>query len=187
MALVTVATEVPVNLFAVGAFLQSTWDDIKKYFESGKLLQLIPANTPEAKALVVQTGVGELTAMDGVLVGSSTAGLIMLTIPGLRWYGGATLLGSFLASRTRDNAKLIGVTSTALAFTATNPVAAAGAGIGFVGAAANATAQSVGAAVQLSTTVVGALVTTSGAVVGYLVSRGVSRDTDKGKKKKNGR
>ena len=183
MSLVTVATEVPImDLFAVGALLQNTWDDLVKYFESGKLLQLIPANTPEAKALVTQTGVGELTAMDGVLVGSSTAGLIMLTIPGLRWFGGATLLGSFLASRTRDNAKLIGVTSTALAFTATNPVAA-GAGIGFVGAAASATAQSVGAALQLSTTVVGALVTTSGAVVGYLVSR----DPEKGKNKKNGR
>jgi hypothetical protein len=156
------------------------WADTKRYLESGKLQDVVP----ESKDLVIPgdpaaLALGSLTALDGLLVASSATGMVLLTVPGLRWYGAATLLGSFLASRTRDNAKLIAATSAGLTLLVTNPVAAAGAGINLASAAGTATINGLSSAVQLSFTVVGALVTTSGAVVAYLL-------VPKKKKKKNG-
>ena len=153
------------------AMLTRNWVDIDKYLESGKVKAI--ANVGKENS-----DVGDLTAVDGVLVASSTSGLLLLMGPKTRWVGLGALLGSFLISTTRDNAKLIGVTSSALAFTATNPIAATSAAFGFLGSAASATVNSLGSAVQLSLTVTGVLVTASGAIVGYLVS---SKKTNKKK------
>jgi hypothetical protein len=148
----------------------STFQNIKQYLDSGKLIDLLPANTSAAnRQLVVSTGVGDLTPVDGFLVGSSTAGLLLLLNPKFRLAGGLTLLVSIFSGSQRDNAKLIAVTSAGLAATIANPLAAGKTAIGLAGVAANATMQGISSAIQLSATAIGAIVTVSGAVVGYLL------------------
>jgi hypothetical protein len=153
------------------ALFANTYQHIKKYFESGKVIDLIPSSDVESKSLVERTGVGDLTAMDVVLVGSNALGILLLLNPQFRLVGGLTLLASFISTTTRDNAKLIGVASSALAVSISNPVGAAKTALGLLGVAANVTASNLSSAVQLSTTVIGVVVTVSGAVVGYILTR----------------
>lgn len=171
----------PVINKVIDVVLVTNFGEVGKYLESGKLIDVAP--TPESKALVTATETSELTAVDRFLVASTTGGLLMLTVPGLRWVGGAALLGSFLLSRNRDNAKLIGATGTALTLFVTQPVAFASATAQVLGAAGAATVSSVASAVQLSTTVVGVLVTSSGAIVGYLLLPSDSTPKKKTKKR----
>ena len=168
----------PIISKLVDVVFVTNWSEVGKYIESGKLVDAAP--TPESKALVQATGTSDLTAVDGFLVASTTGGLLLFAVPGLRWVGGAALLGSFLLARNRDNAKLIATSSTALTLFATQPLATTAAAVQFLGAAGTAAASSVASAVQLSTTVVGVLVTTSGAVVGYLLTTGTTGGTTGG-------
>lgn len=182
------------QLLIAGYGIFKEWTGVKAYLESSKLKNVArsqgllavadtkAAEEADSKALttgpddtakaiaVIQNEAGELTILDGLLVGSSTTGLVLLMTPSLRWYGAATLMASFLASRNRDNAKLIGVASSTLALTVANPPAAAAALFGFASSAAQATASSVSSAIQLSTTISGVLVAVSGAVVVYILN-----------------
>ncbi len=166
-----------IDAFALGstggvtalAILMTSYRGAKKYLDSGKLIDMIPESDTTSRELVTRTGVGDLTGMDGALVGTSTAGLLLLLSPKFRLIGAGTLLASFLAGKDRDNAKLIAVTSSAAAAVISNPVAAIGIGIQFVEAAANTTIHGISSAIQLSTTAIGLLVTLSGAVIGYVV------------------
>ena len=111
------------TITALALFI-SSYQQLEKYLDSGKLIDLIPANDTSSRQLVTTTGVGDLTPMDGALIGTSTTGLLLLN-PKFRVAGGMTLLASFITGRNRDNARVIAVTSSAVAATIANPVGAA--------------------------------------------------------------
>lgn len=143
----------------------------KEYLDKGKLIDLIPESDKPSRELVTRTGLGDLTALDGTLVGTSTAGMILLfkPVPGARVAGAALLLASYLAGKERSNAKFIALTSSAAAAILANPFKAAQVAIQLGGVAANTTINGVASAMQLSATAIGLLVTISGAVVGYVL------------------
>src|SRR5690242_2826866 len=84
----------PITSKLVDVVFVTNWNEVGKYIESGKLVDAAP--TPESKSLVQATGTSDLTAVDGFLVASTTGGLLLFAVPGLRRVGGAALLGSFL-------------------------------------------------------------------------------------------
>jgi len=162
--------------------------EIQMYLDSGKLSDIIPQETKREEgtssglARKTNLDIGSLTAADGALVAGGTTGLLLLAIPRFRLAAAATLLSSFLLAQTRDNAKLITVTSGGLALFATDPVATSAAFANFLGSAASATVKSTAAAIELSTTIVGVLLTVSGGVVAYLLA---PKGKGKGRTEKN--
>jgi hypothetical protein len=109
---VTAGTVMLPALIGEVTMLIQSWPDILKYLEGTQKPSEPPSKalttktpTSEEMTATIQSNLGDLTPVDGVLVTTSAAGLILLTIPAYRWYGLLSLLGSFLISQTRDNAR----------------------------------------------------------------------------------